>query len=228
MTATVTKGDDRLTALLITSVSVWVEVLLWKLRSNRQLSFASLRSRSQLSATTILNPAEDGSFSSGQTQVLTDAETLGKLRQNPPANWHQGRWERAKQPLSQGFFPTYSLYTTSKRFALWNRLYEIWANLRAACWISKMKTNREAGKRRVGVSAGVYYNLAVGRSWDEDAELTRFSWDAVTSVPSTCDYRWKLLDIFGCQPPFFPVFFFFTRRQTDLNEPFNKLEHKFV
>lgn len=116
--------------------------------------------------------------------------------------------ERAKQPLSQGFFPTYSLYTTSKRFALWNRLYEIWANLRAACWISKMKTNREAGKRRVGVSAGVYYNLAVGRSWDEDAELTRFSWDAVTSVPSTCDYRWKLLDIFGCQPPFFPVFFF--------------------
>ena len=29
-------------------------------------------------------------------------------------------------------FPTYPLYTTSKRFALWNHLCDIWANRRAA------------------------------------------------------------------------------------------------
>lgn len=66
-------------------------------------------------------------------------------------------------------FPTYPLYTTSKRFALWNHLCDIWANRRTAREVFKRATNRKAGKQRVGVSPGVHHETAAGRSWDEDA-----------------------------------------------------------
>lgn len=66
-------------------------------------------------------------------------------------------------------FPTYPLYTTSKRFALWNHLCDIWANRRTAREVFKRATNRRAGKQRLGVSPGVHHETAAGRSWDEDA-----------------------------------------------------------
>lgn len=39
----------------------------------------------------------------------------------------------------------------------------------------------------MGVFPGVHYDVAAGRSWNQDAELPRFIWDALVAVSCMCD-----------------------------------------
>lgn len=93
---------------------------------------------------------ETRSFSSAQTQLLTDAETLGNSRQILRRLTAAGTRCRIRlilrwvPRLSRGFSPLIPLHTTSKRFALWNDLCDIWANRRTACEIFNHAANKEA------------------------------------------------------------------------------------
>lgn len=109
------------------------------------------------------------SFSSFErTQVLTDAETLWNSNKCPSDSQQEererGREEKKEREIQSDnsafdpavisrVFPTYPLYTTSKRFALWNHSCDIRANGGTACEMFKQRANDGAGKRKVGVSA---------------------------------------------------------------------------
>lgn len=136
-------------------------------QTGSEMNFLSalMCSRSPRSATDILQLHQllhlQLQHANSGTHRCRDARKL----QNPPAIDSNQREEETEREggdrglivlwmpqLSQGFFPTYPLYTTSKRFALWNRLCHIWANRGAARGIFKRAANQRAAEPGVGVS----------------------------------------------------------------------------